>query len=351
MLSVPVGVAVRWLMLSTGVVTTDDLDGIGCSFGDDLSLEVAAELVDAVDQGRVADQADTGYALMLAAEITERNEDLESAQVLAGRAVEAYRTHRDPDYGYARAFHAGLLLQLGRADEAMAELTALRPKLFEDADAVSYISEAWESGGRADIAEQWLTEALTTALHREAELESEPGQQAYRQRAEVMFALVQQRHRLRRDLDLPHDHHDQLADRLASAVTDALSAEEPDYQGMALLFWPRAEFDRLLLRWPDLAKEYGQTWDEYRTTVQRTMVLWSETGQARLTLLAGAVDGLADHADLHGSDPTDPQVRQSYAEQLEEPGRETAWPPGRNEACWCGSELKYKKCCLPRGRT
>ncbi|TQC47004.1 hypothetical protein EEB14_22715 [Rhodococcus sp. WS4] len=30
---------------------------------------------------------------------------------------------------------------------------------------------------------------------------------------------------------------------------------------------------------------------------------------------------------------------------------ETAWPPGRNEACWCGSTLKYKKCCRPRSRT
>ncbi|MGH3835048.1 MAG: SEC-C metal-binding domain-containing protein [Pseudonocardiaceae bacterium] len=23
----------------------------------------------------------------------------------------------------------------------------------------------------------------------------------------------------------------------------------------------------------------------------------------------------------------------------------------RNHECWCGSELKYKKCCLPRART
>jgi uncharacterized protein YchJ len=22
-----------------------------------------------------------------------------------------------------------------------------------------------------------------------------------------------------------------------------------------------------------------------------------------------------------------------------------AWPPGRNERCWCGSGVKYKKCC------
>lgn len=22
-----------------------------------------------------------------------------------------------------------------------------------------------------------------------------------------------------------------------------------------------------------------------------------------------------------------------------------AWPPGRNQPCWCGSGRKYKKCC------
>jgi len=25
--------------------------------------------------------------------------------------------------------------------------------------------------------------------------------------------------------------------------------------------------------------------------------------------------------------------------------RVIAWPPGRNDPCWCGSRRKYKKCC------
>ncbi len=107
----------------------------------------------------------------------------------------------------------------------------------------------------------------------------------------------------------------------------------------------------MLLRWPALAEEYGHTWDEYRTRVQRNLVLWSESGRPRLALLAGTTDGLATYADLNGVDPTDPQIRQGYAQHLEEHPRETAWPPGRNHECWCGSGLKYKKCCLPRART
>ncbi|GAA0413390.1 hypothetical protein Acor_11030 [Acrocarpospora corrugata] len=28
-----------------------------------------------------------------------------------------------------------------------------------------------------------------------------------------------------------------------------------------------------------------------------------------------------------------------------DPGDDIAWPPGRNDPCWCGAERKYKKCC------
>jgi hypothetical protein len=77
-------------MPSTALLTSDDLDEIGCSALDlDRPLEAVAELVDAVDQGRVADQADTGYALLLAAEITESTGDVPAAAALAcaGRAL------------------------------------------------------------------------------------------------------------------------------------------------------------------------------------------------------------------------------------------------------------------------
>ncbi|MGH3751083.1 MAG: hypothetical protein ACRDRP_00005 [Pseudonocardiaceae bacterium] len=308
-------------MPSTRLFTTDDLDDIGCSFSVQ-PFEVAAELVDAVDRGRVADPADTGYALMLAAELTHRAGDLQATQVLA---VEAHRAHGDPD-GYSQAFHAELPLRLGREDEGMAELASLRPLLSDDSGAVSYISEALERGGHAEIAEQWLTEALHTELRRRQALDSRRGEPAYEEATEVVSRLVRERHRVRRDLGLPRDEHDYLAEVLQDEVRDVLGIGEPDYEGTALLFWPRPEFDRLLLRWPVLAGEYGQTWDGYLATVQRSLVLWSESGHSRLVLLAGAVDHLAYYAEHEGSDPTDPQVRQGYAQHLAEHSRETAWP-------------------------
>lgn len=67
--------ALRCPMPSTGVLTTDDIDQMGhLAFGSGSSPgDLVAELVSAVDQGLLADQADTGYALLLAAEIAERD--------------------------------------------------------------------------------------------------------------------------------------------------------------------------------------------------------------------------------------------------------------------------------------
>ncbi len=43
-------------------------------------------------------------------------------------------------------------------------------------------------------------------------------------------------------------------------------------------------------------------------------------------------------------DPAD--LRARYAADLcSAPSRVIAWPPGRNERCWCGSGRKYKQCC------
>lgn len=338
-------------MPSTGLLTADDLDEIGrVAFDADQPRDLAAELIGAVDQGLVADQVDTGYALVLAAEITERDGDLQEALVLAERAIEAHRVHGELD-DFPRAFRARLLLRLGREDEAMAELTALRPLMSENPDAVAAICEALEAGGRLELAEQWLTTALSTVLQRREELESQRGEPDYTQVVGMAFVLAQCRHRIRGDLDLPHDDYDDLADVMMTAVQGLLGGDEPDYEAATLLVWSQPEFERLLQRWPTLAEEYGQTWDEYRTTAQKMLVQWSESSHSQLGLVAGSVEELATHAERIGDDPTDPQVRQDYAQDLTDPAREISWPPGRNHPCWCGSAQKYKKCCLPPART
>jgi hypothetical protein len=209
---------------------------------------------------------------MLAAEISELAEDLEAAEVLAERAVEAYRAQGNPG-SYPRTYRVELLFQLGREDEAMAELTALRPTLTEDPDAASGITEALKVGGHAETAEHWLTEALVTALQRREALESQESEPAQGQAMTVVFRLAMERHRIRRELDLPPDEHDDVAELLMETVDNALGLGERDFEAVTLLFWPQPEFNRLVQRWPALAKELGHSWDDYRTEVQRTLAM------------------------------------------------------------------------------
>ncbi|MBM0279464.1 SEC-C domain-containing protein [Micromonospora tarensis] len=317
----------------------DEIGALGSASPDPAAL--VTELVGAVDEGRVADPADTGYALLVAADILKQAGDLADALALASRAI----AEQPDEDAYARAVRGGLLLRLGRADEGIGELTALRPRLETDPDATYLIDELAESG-HTETAVEWLTGALDAILERTRSQphESEDAQDAA---AAMIYGLAQRRHDLRAELGLPHDEYDNLADRLRAASNHALDAL--DDGPATLLFWPQAEFDALLLRWPALADSYPTSWDEHRAQLERALVDASGLGGADLGVVAGSVDGLAVFAQEAGSDPTDEETLDGYADSLDEAGV-TAWPPGRNDTCWCGSGSKYKKCCLPRSR-
>jgi tetratricopeptide (TPR) repeat protein len=308
-------------------------------------LGVAAELADAADTGRLADKQDAGYALALAAEIAESRTKLDAALRYAERAVDAYGTREDSQSAAARALRARILFRSGRADEAMTELEALRPLLTRYPDAPAYLSAALTAGGRNRIAEEWLTEAVQAALAERGT----PPEPAGAEEAGLLFFLLQQRHRIRHTLGLPHDGHDTLAERLETRLAGAATTTATAEPAGDLLFWPRAEFDRLLAQVPALSQAYGETWDEHRARLQRELVRQAGLGRTGQRVLTGSADGLIGYARPDG-DPADPKTRAGYAGQLALGSGQITWPPERNGACWCGSGNKYKKCCLPRTR-
>jgi hypothetical protein len=391
----------RGPMLPTDQLHADDLDALaqdGMAAGQ--PLDAVARLTGAVDQDRIADRQDIGYALMLASELSAEAGDLPAALGLAERAIEAYRTHGNgkSDDAYARASRAGLLIRSGRGEEGLAELTALRPLLETDPTA-TYLVNVLEENGHAELAEEWLTEALRGALARArtaghdlaaeaaaaaestAAAEASPGSgqapgagpapgdagdddtagdagpdgddaaggaEDARQRAVAMaYGLAQQRHRIRGELDLPHDELDHLADQMKAATGDS---DDDHLDGdVALIFWPRDEFDAVLRQWPALAEAYGETWEEHRTETERALVELSTAGAGTLGVLPGSAAGFAPF--VPGVDaPLDEDALQDYFETRVDEVEPLPWPPGRNEPCWCGSGSKYKKCCLPRSR-
>ncbi|GIF77656.1 SEC-C domain-containing protein [Asanoa siamensis] len=325
-------------MLTRDVISSEDLAEIRrTALGDADPLGVAADLAEAVDEGRLANPEDAGYALSLATEIAEVRSRLGAALQYADRAVAAYPEEDAPGAGFARALRARVLFRLGRDDEALAAITPLRPLLTEEPDAAVYISAALDAGRQTATAEEWLSAAVDTMLEARGESAEEVGPA---EAPGVLFFLLQQRHRVRRDLNLPHDRQDDLADRLEARLT----RETPhDHAESDLVFFPKPEFDRLPA---GLAEVYGADWDEHRARLEKALVHRAEEGAAGLGVLRATVDGLTSNGD-----PTDAGVRGRYANQLADlPNTHVAWPPERNAACWCGSGLKYKKDCLPRSR-
>jgi tetratricopeptide (TPR) repeat protein len=332
-------------VLTKADLTSEDLFEIRQSaLGAADPLGVAAELAEAAEAGQLADPDDVGYALALAAEIAESRHKFEAALRYADRAVAAFGSRDDSRAAAAHALRARILFRSDRDDEAMAELEPLRPKLTEYNDAAAYITAALAVGGQGKVAEQWLTDAVQETMPSGGAAEPSSADDAG-----LLFFLLQQRHRLRHALNLPHDSHDNLAERLETKLANA-SARTAAEPADDLLFWPQAEFDRLLGQWPALAEPYGANWDEHRAHLEKELVRLTGAGRVGLTVHPGTVAGLTSFAGKDG-DPAEPQNRAGYARQVAAGANQIPWPPERNAACWCGSGLKYKKCCLPRSRS
>jgi SEC-C motif len=331
-------------MAEPHLLTEADLEALAHAAreGDD-PKHIVAELLAAVDEGRLADTADTGYALTLASEITADTGEIEAAIGLAERAVALHQQGDDVSVDFAEGFLAELLIRAGREDEGMRLLTQLKPQMAIDPQAGRIVAEALEAGGRVELAAQWLAEAIDTAVDRGVHLpEDDP---AAVQITAVVYELAMTRHRMRGDLGLEHDKYDELADEMQESL-DELTGPGP------LLFWPESEFTQLLARWPQLAEEWGATWDEHRAMLEQELQAWDESGETGLMVLRGSLEGLTAFAAVHDLDPADVDVQYDYADVLEDEAlaAELPWPPPRNGPCWCGSGDKYKKCCLPRGR-
>ena len=77
------------------------------------------------------------------------------------------------------------------------------------------------------------------------------------------------------------------------------------------------------------------------------MAMLSATGVPALGLMEASFDELVAFAAARHGRITDEALRDEYVSTIEEI---QAWPPPSNLPCWCGSGVKYKKCCLPRSR-
>lgn len=67
------------------------------------------------------------------------------------------------------------------------------------------------------------------------------------------------------------------------------------------VFWPEAEHENLITRWPLLADVVGATWDEHRQQVERHCAFVEREGHS-VTQFSGDVDGLEASCRRSGSE-------------------------------------------------
>jgi SEC-C motif len=109
-------------------------------------------------------------------------------------------------------------------------------------------------------------------------------------------------------------------------------------------WFPREELAAALERWPDLDGELADA-DGYCRRLDARLRELVGASARRPVIAPLRVGELIEYADREGLHPADASTRAGLSVELDRLGETVAWPPARNELCWCGSGRKYKRCC------
>ncbi|HYN74168.1 MAG TPA: SEC-C metal-binding domain-containing protein [Nakamurella sp.] len=128
-------------------------------------------------------------------------------------------------------------------------------------------------------------------------------------------------------------------------------ARRPTQVPVAFAWFPATDYPQALRRWPQLTQQGpakgAADHAAYNLALQRTLTQYADSGSSRLHVAAVRVEPFLAWCQQAQRDPATPDARSGYAAELlrrADPAV-VAWPPGRNQRCWCGSGRKYKQCC------
>jgi hypothetical protein len=222
-------------------------------------------------------------------------------------------------------------------------------RIFDD------MTEMLSDAGQDHLALEWCQ----AGLDRTVEAGDDPEMEEYR------HALLVSRSYLREKLGVELDAGDlELLAEADSSITElrALLRERPGpfqpggavhpardegaFDGIVLR-WVREDFHAVRLRWPESTTAYGDDYETYAGRIQREARSYEQSGATRVRLVSGSLADYEAYAKAQQRDPAAPSTRRDYGEWCTRarPDRVRLWPPERNDACWCDSGRKYKKCC------
>lgn len=252
------------------------------------------------------------------------------------------------DHPSAQALIADLLLHAGRDHEAdQAWQQAQRedpenPRLYQAA------GSAYADVGRDAKALPWQTTGLELALA--AGSDGDLIWMLTGERADTLDALSDPPDDLQlRAEELVERQEQEEQARVHAFYRDRTTPRPipPHRASVGLAWFPATEYARALQTWPSFAEDYQNgPYAAYCVRLELLLRDLKAQGVARLALTPLTIDGYLAWCTDHSSDPEQSENRASYATELMERDTNHPWPPERNEPCWCGSHLKYKKCCL-----
>ncbi len=216
----------------------------------------------------------------------------------------------------------------GRRAEADVLWAALEQEHPGDPTVPFMAGNAHAEAGEPEVAAERLGRALELALHSGAD--GETLRQIVGARTEALAAA-----------GLEPGPIDEAA-RLALARAAAQGADTP----VATPFFAPAEFALAIAAWPGFAEDWREDGHAaYALELDRRMRAVAPSAPRHpvvVPLTVARVRTLAVEAEID-EDAAEARARAAY--EVAQEGGAVAWPPGRNEPCWCGSGKKYKKCC------
>ncbi len=310
------GPAARYAEVLERVLAVCESDPRATAYFD--TLELHDELAEAYDQlGRVDDA-------------------LRHADVLAAAH---YKCAPDP-----RCRRAEILVRAGRLDEAAPIWDEVARDTPDDVWVYNNAGLEYGAVGDHETALPWLTRGLELAV-RSGDPERLVGQ-LRELRAESLAAVGRETD----DLQVAAP----AAPPSIPGTTSPAAWRRFETLPMSWAWLPEAEFADVRTHWPDIAGSEFLQQDgllighaDYCRRFERRMRAARETSVAVIHIAPIRWSEFTRWVEQERPDSDDPsQLRAQFAADLcRDSSRVIAWPPGRNKPCWCGSGLKYKKCC------
>lgn len=294
------------------------IDALLQPYVDAPDLEEAVAALDALEPSEDLPAQVLGDCYDELAEAAASHHEYTLAVRLERRAVQLGCRHPK----IAREMLGWYLLKVGSTAEGEAEFAALQAERPDDVNLLVTLGHARSDAGLQDAALDAFDEAVGVAKR-------------VGFADELDHARIERRSE-REHVGLPLDEDDLLVAPPRPLVHQQVA--------WTLAWFPPDQRAAALRLWPTLDEDFADPVAYSRRLESHLRHLHLESGR-RPSVAPLDVAELVDWATALGFDPDTGSARSQFAAELARRGHALAWPPGRNDPCWCRSGRKYKRCC------